>query len=182
MADEPVFCPNCDAEDSLSPFEYNREIEHAGKKITVSGLEANICSVCGSDPVLDDQIRRNRTRYVDAKRQADGLLTGKEIVAVRDLLRLTQSEAAVLFGGGSKAFSKYERGDVTQSVAMDRLMRIATEVPGVEAWLRGEAGMKSRVVETQAYGDKSDKVINLAEYRAGSAWPTLPDGHYERQA
>ncbi|WP_318269709.1 hypothetical protein [Salinisphaera orenii] len=41
--------------------------------------------------------------------------------------------------------------------------------------------MRSRDVETQAYGDKSDKVIDLAQYRAESAWPAVPDAPYEQQ-
>jgi HTH-type transcriptional regulator/antitoxin MqsA len=29
-----------------------------------------------------------------------------------------------VFGGGRNAFSKYERGEVSQSVAMDKLIRV----------------------------------------------------------
>jgi HTH-type transcriptional regulator/antitoxin MqsA len=182
MADESVYCPNCDAENSLSPFVYDREIEHAGKKLVITGLEASKCAVCGSDPVLADQVRRNRARYVDTKRRADGLLTSDEIVAVRSALSITQSEAAALFGGGSKAFSKYERGEVTQSVAMDRLMRIVTEVPGAEVWLRAEAGMVPGKIESENYGAKDNKVVNMADYRPTSVRVGTSDGPYEKKA
>jgi len=50
---------------------------------------------------------------------------------------LTQKDASSLFGGGANAFSKYERGDVIQSDAMDRLMRLVKQHPGLLGDLRG---------------------------------------------
>lgn len=47
----------------------------------------------------------------------------------RRTLGLSQEEAARLFGGGRNAFSKYERGEVAQSVAMDRLIRLCLSHP-----------------------------------------------------
>jgi len=183
LAQQTVYCPNCDAENSLSPFTYNREIEYAGHKIVVAGLEACLCRVCGGDPVLEDQARRNHARYVDAKRHADGLLTGEQIAAIRRNLGLTQSDAAVLFGGGRNAFSKYERGEVTQSVAMDRLMRLVSELPEAEAWLRAQAGLPARSFETYGYAAGHDgKVIDLVPYRYRSLTSDRPAGPYERQA
>jgi HTH-type transcriptional regulator/antitoxin MqsA len=72
----------------------------------------------------------------DFYREADGLLTGNQIKAIRDDLGLTQAEAAKVFGGGKNAFTKYENGDVTQSVAMDKLIRTAYAVPAALDFLR----------------------------------------------
>ena len=40
-------------------------------------------------------------------------------MAIRKRLSLTQAQAARLMGGGDNAFSKYERGEITQSAAMN---------------------------------------------------------------
>jgi HTH-type transcriptional regulator/antitoxin MqsA len=63
------------------------------------------------------------------------VLTGKEVRALRQKLGLIQADAASLFGGGPVAFSKYEADDVTQSDAMDKLLRVVSFVPAVFAYL-----------------------------------------------
>jgi HTH-type transcriptional regulator/antitoxin MqsA len=128
-------CPVCDAGE-LSPTTYADTFQHGGREIFVEGLEGFECPQCGADPIFEDQIRRNHARIADAKRKADGLLTGSEIKAFRQRLGLTQKAAADLFGGGANAFSKYERGDVAQSVSMDRLLRIVERHPELLAELR----------------------------------------------
>jgi len=82
------------------------------------------CDMCDSTPVMTQQILNNQLRIADEKRKSSGLLTSYEIKAVRELYKLTQKEAAEIFGGGKNAFSKYERGDVIQSEAMDKLLRL----------------------------------------------------------
>lgn len=121
---EILSCPMCD---TLSPWEPRvspETYEHHGKALPVEHIEYSVCRECGFDVILPDQKRRNDARVRDARRQMDGLLTGQEIRSVREDLGLTQHEAARLIGGGQNAFSKYERGEVTQSVAMDRLLRL----------------------------------------------------------
>ena len=67
------------------------------------------------------------------------MLTGSEVKSVRERLGLKQSDAARIFGGGSVAFSKYESDDVTQSEAMDRLLRVAVEIPEAFEYLAKRA-------------------------------------------
>ena len=81
----------------------------------------------------------------DAWRKIDGLLTAQEIVALRNKLGLTQQDAAKIFGGGANAFSKYERSEVIQSVAMDKLMRAALDVPDMFMWLKQQAGLYGKL-------------------------------------
>jgi DNA-binding transcriptional regulator YiaG len=84
-----------------------------------------------------------------AKRSYDGLLTPDEIHRSRRLLKLTQEEASKVFGGGANAFSKYERGEVTQSAAMDRLIRLCVNHPELVDEIRSgfhEVSMPRRVV------------------------------------
>lgn len=144
MTDSPSLCPMCE-EGPLRPSTYTGRLEHDGQTLLVADLECHVCDVCGADPVLEDQARRNQRRYADARRRSDGLLTGDEIRHIRDSLGLTQHEAARIFGGGANAFSKYERGDVVQSVAMDRLIRMVAAHPQLLDWLKNEAALNTPV-------------------------------------
>jgi HTH-type transcriptional regulator/antitoxin MqsA len=98
----------------------------------VPGLEYSQCDNCGADPVLAEQTKRNQVRFSDAKRAIDGLLSSSDIRKARHYLGLTQHAAASMFGGGLNAFSKYERGEVIQSEAMDKLIRVTCRYS--EAW------------------------------------------------
>ena len=133
-------CPVCE-EGRLTVESYDGEIKHNGAALAVHGLERCRCDVCGADPVLTEQIRRNQIRIADARRVHDGLLTCEEIREARELVGISQAEAAKIFGGGTNAFSKYERGEVEQSVAMDRLIRIARDLPEAAQFLAAYAGV-----------------------------------------
>jgi HTH-type transcriptional regulator/antitoxin MqsA len=56
-------------------------------------------------------------------------LTPLQIRTIRERCGLTQREAAAVFGGGAKAFEKYESGDVLPSGAMIRLLDLAARRP-----------------------------------------------------
>ncbi|WP_286790788.1 MULTISPECIES: type II TA system antitoxin MqsA family protein [unclassified Pseudomonas] len=92
------------------------------------------------------QLRDNKRALMAFKKQIDGLLSGSEIRALRENLRITQSEAARIFGGGPVAFAKYEADDVAQSESMDKLLRLALEVPDARRWLSEQAGLPLREV------------------------------------
>jgi HTH-type transcriptional regulator/antitoxin MqsA len=130
----PILCPVCDS-NSLRATRYSDQFVHGGTKILVEDLEKYDCSECHSDPILPDQVRRNQVKIADAKRRADGLLTSDMIRSYRVRLGLSQSAAANVFGGGDNAFSKYERGEVIQSFQMDRLLRLALDLPSAMSQL-----------------------------------------------
>jgi HTH-type transcriptional regulator/antitoxin MqsA len=175
-----LHCPECD-QPSLAPSVWAADFRHEDTQVHVDGLECHVCAQCGADPVFPDQIRRNERRIADAKRRSDGRMTGDEVRAVRERFGLSQQEASELFGGGVNAFSKYERGAVLQSVAMDRLLKVAAFYPFVLDFLRIESriatGAGERVaveryqagakldLRSQAYGSRSiaGKVVELAE-------------------
>jgi len=137
MISDNLICPVCEV-GILTKNSYADDFEHNGSSLHVEGLESCVCDTCGSNPILKEQIRYNHRLIVDARRRADGLLTGSEIRLLRNHLGLTQKDASELFGGGANAFSKYERGDVVQSVAMDRLLRIVGDHRELLDELRGE--------------------------------------------
>jgi HTH-type transcriptional regulator/antitoxin MqsA len=128
----------------LSDVTYSDTFRHNERDLVVHDLEGYQCSSCDSALSDPEQIRRNQARIKDAKRLADGLLSGSQIRQAREVLGLSQQEAAAIFGGGTNGFSKYERGETAQSVAMDRLLRLVMADPSKLDELRAMAGMSTR--------------------------------------
>ena len=115
-------CKICKSED-VSGFVEVEDISYKGNDLQVS-IAYSVCNNCDREFVSKPQIIQNELALRAVKKTFDGLLSSEEIVRAREELSLTQEQAARVFGGGRNAFSKYERGEVSQSVAMDKLIRI----------------------------------------------------------
>ena len=124
------------------PRSSNETYQYKGQEFSLSDIEYSVCRECGFDLVLPQQTRRNEARVRDEHRRIDGLLTGGQIKAIRKRLGLTQAQAARLMGGGDNAFSKYERGEVTQSAAMNSVLLLLDAFPD---GLKVLAGLKSQI-------------------------------------
>jgi len=101
----------------------------------------SVCSVCASDVTTPEQSKINQVKIRDAHRNIDGLLLGNKIREIRESLNISQAMAAKVFGGGPNSFSKYERGEVTQSVAMDKLIKLAAKYPEILGELKEMSGI-----------------------------------------
>lgn len=119
---DKTLCPLC-GEGHLTPHTEETVTEYAGQqgKVTLRFAE---CDACGSEVTNDADSRANKRAVLAFRKAVDGLLTGAEIRALRDKLGITQDQAARLFGGGPKAFSKYEADDVAHSESMNTLLRL----------------------------------------------------------
>lgn len=124
-------CSRCGAQQAKAR-QYNDAVDFKGLTFDVEGLVETQCGNCGlrwTTQAQDlDNLARIRVVFAaerDAVRQRDGLLTGEQIEAILHELGLNRSQAAVVFGGGPNAFAKYINGEVLQSNAMDRLLRLA---------------------------------------------------------
>lgn len=135
MNTESLICDDCEV-GTLRPSIYADDFKHGDGTIHVEGLECHICDHCGADPVFADQARRNHCKINDARRLADGMLSGAQIRSIRTNLGMTQSEAGELIGGGPMAFSKYERGEIIQSAVMDNFLRVLAIYPFIVDTLR----------------------------------------------
>ncbi|WP_341936549.1 type II toxin-antitoxin system MqsA family antitoxin [Marinimicrobium sp. C2-29] len=152
-------CPICE-QGRLIAIEDMDDAEYGGVRRRLP-LHYSECDVCGSETATPEQTRHNKRAMIAFKKEVDGLLTGQEIVALRKRLGLTQAQAAKLFGGGPVAFSKYEKDDVTQSESMDKLLRMADQIPAVMPSLAKQAGedqlllrineSRIRALETRRY-------------------------------
>ena len=98
MNNETKICPVCD-QGQLTLFEYAEDFIWHGEQLHIDGLEAYQCNACDSEPSFPDQNKRNHARIADAKRRMDGLFTGDQIREIRNLLGISQREAAAIFCG-----------------------------------------------------------------------------------
>jgi HTH-type transcriptional regulator / antitoxin MqsA len=125
-----ALCDFCER-GNLQPTKIARVFDYKGEPLVVQGYTVLVCDQCGEHVTGVAEARVNERLILEAKRKADNLMSGTQVKALRERLGLSQELASQLFGGGPHAFSKYERGEVAQSTAADRLMRIAEMYPAV---------------------------------------------------
>ncbi len=138
-------CKICNS-DRVLEFSDSEIIKYKGNDLSVI-VDYSECAECGREFITKDQILVNELRIREAKKKYDGLLSKDEIVIARKELNITQEEASRIFGGGRNAFSKYERGEVSQSVSMDKLIRICLEDRATFNKLAKESGVAVSSVE-----------------------------------
>lgn len=117
-------------------------VEHLGQIGQIEN-RYSICDCCGSEQADNKDARFNKRAMTAFKKQVQGFLTGQEVRQLRKRWGLNQQQAADVFGGGPVAFSKYETDDVMQSESMDKLLRLAADVPVALDKLMIDAGVES---------------------------------------
>lgn len=146
MKIDPNLCPIC-GEGTLVPHHHDREDEVDGYKFVIRNLQHSICDHCHERVTTPKQSRHNKLAIIEARawavadRDQSQRLSSTEILAIRKRLGLTQAQAARVFGGGANAFSKYENNEVTPSDGMEKLLRLADEVPQAASWLLRRGGV-----------------------------------------
>ena len=138
-------CKICKSENIKDLCEVE-SISYKGTQMQVS-IEYSECKDCGREFISKPQILRNEIALRAAKKDVDGLMASDKVADARIALCLTQEQASKVFGGGRNAFSKYERGEVAQSAAMDKLIRVCLKHQDVFHELAREAGVD--IVPTQ---------------------------------
>lgn len=123
-------CPICGL-GSLTEKKIKKAFEYKGETHTVSNYLILECNACNESLAGDKENRRIEKELTDFRRKIDRLLTSGEIKAIRKKLGYTQEKMAELLGVAPKTFSRYENGQVTQSKAMDNLLRSIDYTPAV---------------------------------------------------
>lgn len=104
-------------------------LEYKDQKLTIE-QPGFWCDACGEGVVEGDDQKATREVLQEFRAKIDGLLTPSQIYRIRKkVLRLTQAEAAELFGGGPNAFSRYENGEIAPSKALSSLLKILEKHP-----------------------------------------------------
>jgi len=173
-------CPVCGAANPAFTT-YSDTVEFRGLELDVENLQESNCRNCGHIWATKEQRSHNssvmRDAYVvvrDELRAKEGLLTGQEIAQMRERFGINQREAAAIFGGGYNAFNKYESGEVLQSFAMDRLVRLSSVVgmPAIE-FLRNVFSTPNFIVISAPQGTTSMFTVHveIAHIEAGNYIP-----------
>lgn len=122
-------CPACSAADLV---QQSRDFPYAykGQSTHIPAVTGEYCPTCG-EMVLDaseservSQVMLAFNRQVNASQ-----IDPAYIVTVRKKLGLDQREAAEIFGGGVNAFSRYETGKASPSLALIKLLRLLDKHP-----------------------------------------------------
>ncbi len=133
-------CPIC-TEGHLTEQAGGNEVSYKGETRNIA-LHFSVCDSCGMEQGNAAQTLKNKREMLEFKRTIDGLLSGEEIREIRTHFGITQFDLAKVLGGGPVAFSKYEKGDVSQSASMDKLIRVCRKFPEAFDWLTKQAGVE----------------------------------------
>ena len=82
------------------------------------------CDTCEEGIVTGKDWAVTEKDFLEFKNKVDKILPPKEIKRIRkDILKLTQIEAAHIFGGGKNAFGRYESGQLSPSLSVSNLLK-----------------------------------------------------------
>jgi HTH-type transcriptional regulator/antitoxin MqsA len=172
-------CPLC-GEGHVTLQVEQVENEYKGQKALLP-QHFKQCNHCGSDFAGAAEAKLNKRALMAWRKQVDGLLTGREITALRTQYKLTQAQAAQLFGGGPVAFSKYENDDVAQSEAMDTLLRVVRRSAEAFRALLEEKGMPEVSAEVAQTNRPALRLLDTNQYRIERQREEL-SSHYNPRA
>jgi HTH-type transcriptional regulator / antitoxin MqsA len=184
--DTKELCPIC-GEGHVTDHMDQFESEYKGEKAWLP-LHYQLCDVCTSDFAGTKESKLNKRAVMAFRKSVDGLLTGNEICALRGKYKLTQTQAAKLFGGGPVAFSKYENDDVAHSEAMDTLLRLVRRSEAAFWELVDEKGMTADLAPVRVFENGSESstkvsvqktnILVMADFRNSPFTPT-PKGSFK---
>ena len=114
-------CHSCMEEHEVQRVLVRENITFKGKKVSCDA-EYYYCDRAEEFYADERQIRENDKRLKDAYRQAEGLLTPEDIIAVRLKYGISQSDLCALLGWGAKTITRYESHQV-QDMAHDAILK-----------------------------------------------------------
>lgn len=135
-------CPTCGNADLVNCV---RDLPYSYKShdTIIKGVKGDHCSACDEFLTAYDESERVSNEMLALNREVN-MQAGlpDKVARVRKMLGLTQHEAGAIFGGGVNAFSRYERGYATPSVALVKLLDVLERHPYLLPEVR-----ESRVVD-----------------------------------
>jgi HTH-type transcriptional regulator / antitoxin MqsA len=103
---------------------------YKGQTTTIPGVTGDFCSNC--DESIHDAVESERLNaaMLEFNREVNGASVDPEFITkARKKLKLDQQQAALIFGGGPNAFSRYENGKTKPSLALVQLLKILDKHP-----------------------------------------------------
>lgn len=122
-------CLNCDRGLEMVRFSgETHQVDYRGATAEVEGLSGFRCPACG-EIEYDAESAERYAAAGDALVLAARRAAGEELRRIRKRLKLNQTEASRLTGGGHNAFSRYETGKVIPAPAVVNLFRLLDRHP-----------------------------------------------------
>lgn len=112
--------------------------EFEGGALTVPDVEGWFCISCGEVEFATPEAAECFFDQVTALQKEERKRQGAELRAIRRRLKLTQHQAAELFGGGANAFSDYERGTTRPARSTIMLLQLLDHHPELLHELRSQ--------------------------------------------
>ena len=153
------FCPECGCYVDFTSNETVRTFDSKGVSVEATQKEC-FCCACGA-PVFNEEIdRENELAIFDAYKEKVGLLTSKQIKAIREKFGLSAYSFALVLGMGGKTITRYENGSI-QSRMVDFFLKSISKDPEIFKVCLLESG--PRVLKEKEYQKcltKADRLIN----------------------
>ncbi|MEK6748277.1 MAG: type II toxin-antitoxin system MqsA family antitoxin [Pseudomonadota bacterium] len=122
-------CPSCGAATLVHD---TRDIPYIykGETFTIPAVMGEYCSACGEIVLGVTESARTHQAMVKFNKQVNASIIDPAFIAkVRKKLGLDQREAALIFGGGVNAFSRYESGRTKPPLALVKLFQLLDRHP-----------------------------------------------------
>jgi HTH-type transcriptional regulator/antitoxin MqsA len=107
-----------------------------GTTIIVPDVEGWFCTACSELEFDSPETARQFFEQVTVLQQQERARQAAELRTIRKRLKLTQRQAADLFGGGANAFSDYERGTTRPARSTVLLLHLLDHHPELLQELR----------------------------------------------
>ncbi|MDP3940572.1 MAG: type II toxin-antitoxin system MqsA family antitoxin [Deltaproteobacteria bacterium] len=177
MTGFPV-CPSC-KQATLVPTRTAQSVRAPDGGVLNYEDELTTCSTCGEAFYTPEQSLASSRARAAVLRTHAGLLSPLEIREIRAAYGLSQAQLEKALGLGAKTVVRWERGSVCQSKAVDNLLLIARDFPGVfeavarrngvEAVHRSEgAGTEVRQSLIHDFSKSSSKIFTMVVHVGAS--------------
>ncbi len=121
-------CPVC-AKGKLSRRSKVQIFLYKGKSISLE-QPGMWCNYCDEGILSGEDMAATEEAFEAFKAKVDHLIAPQDIRRIRkNVLGLTQQQAAFVFGGGKNAFSRYEKGEIRPSVPLSNLLKMFERHP-----------------------------------------------------
>lgn len=116
-----AYCINCDCMVDYEVIESTKTFEVRNVQVEATIKEAH-CKECGEILYVREIEVENDISVYDAYKKEVGLLTSKEIIAIRKRRGMSQKQLAKFLKIGEKDITRYENGAI-QSKSIDRFIK-----------------------------------------------------------
>jgi len=125
----PRYCLQCDDGTELELGVKDVTVDVKGVTCVVPGVAGWHCPKCHDIEFVDRDGSLRISEALDAVWREVRALEARPLKSIRKKLGLNQAEAGRLFGGGTSAFSEYERGKTQPHKSTVQLLRLLDRHP-----------------------------------------------------